>query len=101
GVVIFALSPLCVLRAVESFACNLSKCKRGNDTYDLLKHLKEDLIEGIRYRLITEIYAIERRLLLDILSRFDQLYRERKQRAGALDFSDLEEFAVRLLEDHP
>ena len=29
-----------------------------------------------------------------------QLYRERKRQAGALDFADLEEFTVRLLEEH-
>ena len=38
---------------------------------------------------------------MEILRRFDRLYRERKQQAGALDFADLEEFTVRLLEDHP
>jgi ATP-dependent exoDNAse (exonuclease V) beta subunit len=29
--------------------------------------------------------------LFDILRRFDRIYRERKQRAGTLDFADLEE----------
>src|ERR1019366_7771976 len=32
--------------------------------------------------------------------RFDLVYRERKRQAGALDFADLEEFAVRLLDEH-
>ncbi len=36
-----------------------------------------------------------------MLRRFDRGYRERKRQAGALDFADLEEFAVRLLEEQP
>ena len=52
----------------------------------LLKRLK-DQIEDARYTLITEYYAAERQLLLDILRRFDRLYRERKAQAGMLDFS--------------
>ena len=55
-------------------------------------------IEEAEYGLISALYAPERKLLLEILRRFDALYRERKQQAGALDFADLEEFAVRLLE---
>ena len=51
----------------------------------LLKRLK-DQIEDARYTLITEHYAAERQLLLDILRRFDRLYRERKRQAGMLDF---------------
>ena len=87
------------LRAVEAFSCNLNKCKRGSGAYVLVKRLK-DQIEDARYTLITEYYAAERQLLLDILRRFDRLYRERKAQAGMLDFSDLEEYTVRLLEDH-
>src|SRR5262249_31376579 len=37
-------------------------------------------------------------LLFDIFSGFDRLYHERKRQAGVLDFADLEEFTVRLLE---
>ena len=35
------------------------------------------------------------------MSEFDQLYRESKRQAGLLDFADLEECTVRLLEEHP
>jgi ATP-dependent helicase/nuclease subunit A len=87
------------LRAIEAFSCNLNKCKRGNGAYLLLKRLKEQ-IEDLRYTLITAYYSGERQLLLDILRRFDRLYRERKAQAGMLDFSDLEEYTVRLLEGH-
>ena len=60
-----------------------------------------DRIKELKYSLITEFYAPQRELLIDILRRFDRLYRERKRQAGALDFADLEEFAVRLLVEHP
>ena len=87
------------LTAIENFSCNLNKCKKGNTAYHLLKRMK-DQIEEARYALITEFYAAERETLLAILRRFDQLYRRRKRQAGALDFADLEEFAVRLLAEH-
>ena len=93
-------SPLAALRATAAFTCNLQKCKRGNNAYHLLKRMKEQ-IEGAEYALITALYAPQRELLIEILRRFDRLYRERKEQAAALDFADLEEFTVRLLEDHP
>ena len=87
------------LEAMESFSFNLNKCKRGNNAYNLLRRMK-DQIEAARYTLITEFYAAERETLFEVLRRFDALYRERKRRASALDFADLEEFTVRLLEEH-
>jgi ATP-dependent exoDNAse (exonuclease V) beta subunit len=98
--ILSADSPLAALRAIEAFTCNLTKCKRGNNAYNLLKRMREQ-IEEAEYALITALYAPQRELLIEILRRFDRLYRERKQQAGALDFADLEEFTVRLLEDHP
>jgi ATP-dependent exoDNAse (exonuclease V) beta subunit len=49
---------------------------------------------------VTQLYAAERRTLLGVLRRFDSLYREEKQKLGVLDFSDLEHFAIRLLEEN-
>jgi ATP-dependent helicase/nuclease subunit A len=98
--ILSAATPLAALRAIASFACNLTKCKRGNNAYNLLKRMKEQ-IEAAEYGLITALYAPERELLIEILRRFDRLYRESKQQAAALDFADLEEVAVRLLADHP
>ena len=97
--IVHAAGPLEALHAIEAFACNLQKCKRGNTAYNLLKRLKE-LIEESRYSRITEYYAPQRKLLIEILRRFDRIYRDQKRAAGVLDFADLEEFAVRLLEDH-
>jgi len=99
GRIVKAALPLEALQAIEEFSCNLQKCRRDNHAYDLLKQLKDGLIKNAAYGPITEYYAPQRQLLLEILGRFDHLYRERKGRAGLLDFADLEEFAVRLLEE--
>ena len=47
------------------------------------------------------LYAQERRTLIAILELFDRLYTADKQSLGALDFADLEHFAIRLLEETP
>ena len=88
------------LGIAAGFPLNLNKCKKGNPAYETARRLKELVVES-QYAFVTEHYAAERRLLLEIFRRFDRLYRERKRQAGALDFADLEEFAVRLLEGHP
>jgi len=95
-----AAGPLEALRAIEGFSVDLRKCKRGTAAYDLVAKLR-DRIKELKYPLITGFYAPQRELLIEILRRFDCLYRERKRQAGALDFADLEEFAVRLLVEHP
>jgi ATP-dependent exoDNAse (exonuclease V) beta subunit len=97
--IVAAGGPLRALEAIENFSCNLAKCKRGNTAYNLLKRMR-DQIDEAQYALITEHYTAERETLFEILRRFDRTYRERKRAAGALDFSDLEEFTVRLLEGH-
>jgi ATP-dependent exoDNAse (exonuclease V) beta subunit len=94
-----ATGPLEALCAIEGFSANLQKCKRGTAATELVKQLR-NRIKELKYSAITEFYAPQRELLIDILRRFDHLYRERKRQAGALDFADLEEFAVRLLVKH-
>jgi ATP-dependent exoDNAse (exonuclease V) beta subunit len=98
--IVTATGPLEGLRAIEGFSANLTKCKKGTVARDLVGQLR-DRIKELKYALITEFHAPQRELLIDILRRFDRLYRERKRQAGALDFADLEEFAVRLLMEHP
>lgn len=88
------------LRAIAEFAPNLRKLQRNNTTYDLVKRLKQDLLPALEYWLISEYYAAERGAILELLARFDRMYRERKQQLGGLDYDDLEEYSVRLLEDH-
>ena len=89
------------LRAMRSFTCKLAKLQRGNRAYDLLKSFKDDLIPDFEYSTVTEYYAAERATIIELFARFDGLYRERKRHLSALDYDDLEESAVRLLEDHP
>jgi ATP-dependent exoDNAse (exonuclease V) beta subunit len=98
--IVTATGPLEGLRAIEGFSANLTKCKKGTVARDLVGQLR-DRIKELKYSLITGFYAPQRELLIDILRRFDRQYRERKRQAGALDFADLEEFAVRLLVEHP
>ena len=88
------------LRAIEEFSCNLNSCKKGSQAAGMAKRLRELFVES-QYTLITEVFAAEREFLIEIVRRFDKLYRERKRLAGALDFADLEEFTVRLLQQDP
>ncbi len=89
------------LVAVESFDCKLTRLKRNNPTYELVRAIVKDLLPALEYTLITTHYTRERATILELLARFDRLYRVRKQQAGALDYDDLEEYAVRLLEENP
>ena len=86
------------LRHLKEFPGNLQKCKRGTTAYHLVKRLKDEQLKGLEYSLVTELYEHERELLVEILRRFDRIYRERKRDAGVLDFADLEEYAAGLLE---
>lgn len=99
--IVSAGSARAALEEIESFACPLRKCKSGTEAYSLLKQLKDQQLPDLQYTLITAHFTRERDLLLEILTRFDSIYRARKTAAGALDFSDLEEFAVRLLATRP
>jgi ATP-dependent helicase/nuclease subunit A len=93
--------PEATLRAMRSFTCKLAKLKRGNRAYDLIKSLKDDLVPALEYSLVTEYYAAERATIMELFARFDALYRARKRQLGALDYDELEECAVGLLEEHP
>ena len=78
------------------FTCNLNKLKRGNRAYDIVRVLRERIPEAQR-GLLTEYHAPRRRKLVRLIGRFDRGYREAKRQLGALDYADLEEFAVELL----
>jgi ATP-dependent helicase/nuclease subunit A len=85
------------LEAMDGVSILLPKCKRGTPAYELMRELRDQL-KAARYGVITAANAPQRELLIDILRRFDGEYRGRKRSAAVLDFSDLEEFTVRLLE---
>ena len=65
-----------------------------------LKRIRDDLIPVVTRTLISEHYAPQRKTILRILVEFDREYAEAKRQQSKLDFSDLETFAVRLLEAH-
>jgi ATP-dependent exoDNAse (exonuclease V) beta subunit len=101
GRIVESAGPTAALRAVDECDYNLNGFKRGNAAYQLLQRLKNEQLKHLRYTLITELYTAERGVLIEVLRRFDGFYRQRKSQAGVLDFSDLEEFAVKLLETSP
>jgi ATP-dependent helicase/nuclease subunit A len=52
----------------------------------------------LRAHLLIQYYADERDLIIESLERIDSTYRQRKRQQSAVDFDDLEEFAIQLLE---
>ena len=77
----------------------LSRIPRNNPVYSLIGELT-DLTAAAETILVDSFYGSQRATLLDAMARFDALYRSRKTAQGALDFSDLEEYSVRLLEEN-
>src|SRR5436190_420431 len=63
--IVTADGPLRALEAIESFTCNLTKCKRGTTIRNLLARLKEQIKES-QYALITEHYTAERETLIEV-----------------------------------
>jgi ATP-dependent exoDNAse (exonuclease V) beta subunit len=58
------------------------------------------LVQSIHSHLLMDFYAADRELVLESLREIDRVYRERKRTISALDFDDLEEFAIKLLESN-
>jgi ATP-dependent exoDNAse (exonuclease V) beta subunit (contains helicase and exonuclease domains) len=85
---------------LADFKCNLNKIPRNNRSNDRIKQLKSENIPAAAPLLAAEYYAAARTTLIAAMGRFDALYRSRKSSQSALDFSDLEEFSVRLLEEN-
>jgi ATP-dependent helicase/nuclease subunit A len=94
-----AASPLAALQAIEAYSGNATQVKSGTTARQLVNSVR-DLLNRLQYTFLTALYQPERDTLFEILRRFDRVYRERKSRMGALDFADLEEYAVRLLEEN-
>jgi ATP-dependent helicase/nuclease subunit A len=95
-----AAGPREALQAIEAYSGNLQQLKAGSQARNRAKAVR-DLLQRLTYFYITVLYEKERATLVEMVRRFDGLYRERKRALGALDFADLEEQAVRLLSDHP
>jgi ATP-dependent exoDNAse (exonuclease V) beta subunit len=86
--------------ALDDFDCKLTGMKRSDSVVDRLKALRKAIDDDGYRALITEFYAAERQTLADVLRRFDEVYRARKAAAATVDYSDLEEATVRLLENN-
>src|SRR5450432_2251117 len=73
----------------------------GSDSFkEEAKQVKEQ-IEELRFATVTSLYEGERAMLLDVLENFERLYSARKRERNVLDFSDLEAYAVGLLQTEP
>lgn len=60
-----------------------------------------EAVESLTAGLLLEYYADERALIVEILRLVDQEYRNQKRAVSGLDFDDLEEQAIALLENNP
>jgi ATP-dependent exoDNAse (exonuclease V) beta subunit len=85
--------------ALDAVRINLNKLGRKNPAYEEARSFR-DALDPVRRRLLTEFYAPQREIIIGLLEDFDRAYRSGKNQAGALDFADLEEAAVRLLEEN-
>ena len=59
------------LDAVEGFACDLRRLKRGSAACGLVKALRDEQLKRLEYTLVTRLYAQEREMLTEVLRRFD------------------------------
>jgi ATP-dependent exoDNAse (exonuclease V) beta subunit len=83
-----------LVRAVKSCPINLSKVPPSEkESFELYKKAMADFLASA----VDRHTAPFRALVFDVIQRFDDLYNERKQDRGALDFNDLERSTVDLL----
>jgi ATP-dependent helicase/nuclease subunit A len=85
-----------LLNAANYNKSYLVKSTQAWATQDELRQLAK----ALHAHLLVEYYREDRELVLESLQRIDCLYRERKRSMSALDFDDLEEFAIRLLDSN-
>ncbi|MEO8096323.1 MAG: UvrD-helicase domain-containing protein [Acidobacteriota bacterium] len=81
------------LEALAGFKVNLNKVRHPE-----VKRFKQEIKDALEAQWLGAWYADLHELLNEGLSRLDVEYRKRKRGESAVDFSDLEEFAVKLLE---
>ncbi len=80
--------------------CSLSGLRPPDPVSAAVKQCRERLT-GLRIEAAGLYYREERALVVEALRRIDSLYRERKTQRSLLDFGDLEEQAIHLLEMRP
>ncbi len=74
---------------------NLNKTPR--EFRDELRAIRDEELAPLLRQAVDRHTAPFRALIFDVLSRFEALYNERKQKLGALDFNDLERRSIQLL----
>jgi len=82
------------LDALARFDFNLTRVGRN----PAASRLKNEILPALQSQLIGNWYADLRDLLSAAIVRIDATYRAKKREASAVDFADLEEFTVALLE---
>lgn len=83
-------------RVLEEFRPNLQGVKKP--IADQLRHARDTLAKQVLANMVERHYQGSRELLIEALICLDTLYRQRKDSLAALDFSDLEERTLGLLE---
>jgi len=77
---------------------HLNKIGKGTRALEALRELREDLAPRLQQQWMGQVNAGLLNLLRVAVARIDALYRAKKRRDAVLDFGDLEEQAIRLLE---
>ncbi len=86
-------------RALESLRpINLNRFQRGSPQNQLLRRIRDEDRSACRAALLLEANALNRQWLVEILEEAGRRYALAKQAAATLDYADLEERAIRLLE---
>lgn len=87
-------------RVLGGFTMNRNQISRKGPAAEAAKELKEELLPRLHAQWIEEWYEGVPELIRSALSRLDALYRDRKRNEATLDFHDLEENSIRLLESN-
>ena len=85
-------------RLLNRFTVNAGLLVKGSIARRVTKELKDGILRGVEARFLEAWNRGLHDLLRAAVERIDALYREKKRLEAALDFGDLEEQAIRLLE---
>jgi ATP-dependent exoDNAse (exonuclease V) beta subunit len=85
------------LRRLTDLNVNRNRLKRNTGVSEDIKWLK-DHFDAVRAAVAYECFLPQRELVEQALERAGAIYSETKRARSALDFQDLEQFAIRLLE---
>jgi ATP-dependent helicase/nuclease subunit A len=87
-------------KVLGNFHIKRNQLSRKGPASEAAQELKEDLLPHLHSQWLEEWYEGVPDLLRAALSRLDTLYRERKRTEATLDFGDLEEQTIQLLESN-